>query len=36
MREKDEENINNEGEMESEYTSESQSLASKSSIRRIK
>ena len=33
MREKDEENINNEGEMESEYTSESQSLASKSSIR---
>ena len=33
MREKDEENINNEGERESEYTSESQSLASKSSIR---
>jgi len=33
MREKDEEKINNEGEIESEYTSESQSLASKISIR---
>ena len=33
MKEKDEENLNNEEENESEYTSESQSLASKSSIR---
>jgi len=33
MKEKDEENFYNEGERESEYTSESQSLASKSSIR---
>ena len=33
MKEKDEKNLNNEEENESEYTSESQSLASKSSIR---
>ena len=33
MKEKDEKILNNEGEMENEYTSESQSLASKSSIR---
>ena len=33
MKEKDEKILNNEGEMENEYTSESQSFASKSSIR---